>query len=283
MYDNPYSTRSRGLFVFLVDRSRHCLPTLGRGETIAHEAASEVNSWLQNLVIRCGKAEGVRDILDIAVIGYGSDAKGNPIIEPALLGPLAGRQLVSISEISKHHARMDEVLACILDEETGEILEMPTQCPVWIDPVAQGEPPLCAAIVEVCSIVDEWTQRFPESFPPIVVNITSGVFADGNPWPYADALKRRETREGRVLLLHQYISASGVVAPMLFPNDLRRLPDAPARALFSCSSQFPQELLRPHGPYGQLHVPGASPGCKCMSVNTSLVGLLHGLPLDSRW
>ena len=72
----------------------------------ADELALAINAWLQNMVIACSKSEGFKEYLDIVVLGYGSDDDGNPIIEPALIGPLAGRELVSISDVAAGPARI---------------------------------------------------------------------------------------------------------------------------------------------------------------------------------
>jgi len=231
--------------------------------TIAAEVSAAVNTCLQDIVIYGSFGQGFHDGLSVVVLGYRSDEYGRAIVQPALIGTLAGREFVSISDLAIHPARIDEVFACILDEETGKILEMPTQVPVWIDPVAKGESPLCAALAEACRIVDEWIPWFPRSFPPIVWNITSGTFSDGNPWPYADALKRRGTQDGRVLLFHTYVRPGGTRSPFAFPDAATPMPDAAAKALVSTASVLPgtlrrQQLVRGHD---------ISESARCLSYN----------------
>jgi hypothetical protein len=224
-----------GLLVVLVDQSRHTT-------TMAEEISIAANIFLQYMVISRSLSEGFHDSLHVVVLGYRSDEYGRSLVHPALIGPLAGRELVSISEIANNPTRIDNVTVFIPDEETGELLELPQQAPVWIDPVAKGESPLCAALAETCRIVDEWIPRFPRSFPPIVWNISSGVFSDGDPWPYADALKRRGTQDGRVLLMHTYVRSGGPQTPFMFPDAATPMPDAAAQALYTMASVVPQPL-----------------------------------------
>jgi len=237
-----------GLLVVLVDQSRQTATIVaGASTTIAAEVFTSVNACLQDIVISRTLCQGFHDGLHVVVLGYRSDEYGRAIVQPALIGPLAGREFVSISDLAKHPARIDENMALWPDDETGEMIEMTQHIPGWIDPVATGESPLCAALAEACRIVDEWIPRFPQSFPPIVWNITSGVFSDGNPWPYADALKRRGTHDGRVLLFQTYLTLTylgpgGTWSPFAFPNTATPMPDAAAKTLFATASVLPPRL-----------------------------------------
>lgn len=73
-----------------------------QGRTKAQGVADAINRFLQNLVIKCAKEEGVRDYYHVGVIGYGARAC------PALSGPLAGRELVPIGEVGNMPARIEE-------------------------------------------------------------------------------------------------------------------------------------------------------------------------------
>ena len=127
-YSQAINRQYKALFIFLLDQSFSMDDPIANSSSRKADAlALAINAWLQNMVIACSTSEGFKDYFDIAVIGYGSDDQGNAIIEPALIGPLAGREFVSISEIAGGPARVDEVTAFMQDEETGEMLEMPQQ------------------------------------------------------------------------------------------------------------------------------------------------------------
>ena len=76
-----------------------------------------------------------------------------------------------------------EVLAPIdegvfIDEETGELIEFPSESPVWIDPVAEGSTPMCHVLYHAHQILTGWIQQHPDSFPPIVIHISDGESQD---------------------------------------------------------------------------------------------------------
>jgi len=234
--------------------------------TIAAQVSTSVNACLQDIVIGCTLDRGFHDSLSVVVLGYRSDEYGRAIVQPALIGTLAGREIVSISDLANHPARIDENMALWPDDETGELLEWPQRIPVWIDPVSKGDSPVCAALAEACRIVDDWIPRFPQSFPPIVWNITSGIFSDGNPWLYADALKRRGTHDGRVLLFHTYLKhmvIGDTCWPFAFPNAATPMPDAAAKALFTTASVLPPQLRRQQWNHGQ----DISESARCLCYN----------------
>ena len=199
------------------------------------EHTAEMNAWLTELVISCSRAEGIKDFFDVAVLGYSADEQANPIIGPALIGPLAGRDIVTISEIADCPARVDTVMASIPDEVTGEMLDFPQPTPIWIDPITRGGAPICSAIVRACELLDAWIAQHPDSFPPIVINLTTGEDSQGDPIPYANALKQRTTSDGHVLFLNCCLS-SVAADSFLFKGNDEALSDGNERRLFAMSS-----------------------------------------------
>lgn len=252
-YGQDVCRSSPGLLFILVDQSRHA-------SAVCTDIAATVNACLEQLTYSRETSDNVVGGLDIALLGYRSDAYGRAIVRPAWIGPLAGLELVSIGDMNAHPARIEESMQLVPDEEPGEFLECPQRMPVWIDPVATGEAPLCAALAEACRIVDNWIPKFPNSFPPIVWNITSGIFSDGSPWPYADALKRRGTQDGRVLLFNTYLRSGGTWSPFVFPDKATPMPDEAAKALYAMASVVPRPL---HWDYGQT----LSESARCLAYN----------------
>src|SRR5271168_2801409 len=75
--------------------------------TLSHEAlADAVNSWLLNMSIRASGDHGIRDWMDVGVLGYRTHNL-TPLITPALVGALAGRSLVSIVDVANKPARIE--------------------------------------------------------------------------------------------------------------------------------------------------------------------------------
>ena len=277
-YAQEINRQNKALFVFLLDQSLSMEETMANsGERKIDALCSSLNAWLQNLSIACSKAEGFKDYFDISIIGYGSDQQANPIIGPAIIGPLAGREVVTIAELAENPARIDTVTAVMPDEETGEMLEMPQQMPVWIDPVLQGATPICSAIVKACEILDAWIAQHPNSFPPIVINITDGESSEGDPIPYADTLKQRETSDGNVLFFNCCVSSTAA-DPFLFRGNGELMPDSFSRQLFQMSSVLPEAIREKARLAGQ----ELEPNARGMAYNADMVSLIKFLDMGTR-
>src|SRR5437763_1576837 len=77
--------------------------------------------------------------------------------------------------------------------------------------------------------------RHPQSFPPIVLNLTDGRPSDGNPLDHAKAIGRVTTADGTALLFNLLLSAQPTL-PLCFPADERLLTDTWSKLLFRMSS-----------------------------------------------
>jgi len=244
---NPYrqviTRQHRALIIFLLNQSQSMEGLISNdGQRKIDGVTAAMNYWLWGLANICSRDYGFRDLFDVAVIGYRTDEQARPIIEPAMIGPLAGRDIATISEIAENPARIDTVMTFMPDEESGEMLEMPQQMPIWIDPVTRGRAPICSAIVQASELVDAWIAQHPDSAPPIVFNLTDGESLEGDPAPYAVALKRRETSDGNVLFFNCCMSPM-VAEPFLFNGDHEALPEGHVRQLFEISSLLPETWL----------------------------------------
>jgi hypothetical protein len=252
-------------------------PLGGSSSRKCDELARAVNGWLYNISIRASGDEGVRDYMDVGVIGYRTDQQANPILGPALAGPLAGRELVSISDIGNHPARIETVQQRIQDEETGEMMEFPSESPIWVEPVAEGSTPMCHVLYQAYQILNQWIQQHPDSFPPIVIHISDGESQDGDPIPYADAVKALATSDGNVLLFNCHLSMTPA-DQVLFPATPDGLPDELARVLFNMSSVLPEPFYRNVVAEG---IP-LQPGARGMAFNADLVVLVQFLDMGTR-
>ena len=139
------------------------------------------------------------------MLGYRTHNKV-PIILPALVGPLAGRSLVSIVEIANQPARIETTVQRMHDDETGQWMEVPSDSPVWVEPVANGSTPMCHVLIHARAVLQEWIKAHRDSFPPIVVHITDGASQDGDPLGPAAELTRLATSDGQVLLFNGHLS-----------------------------------------------------------------------------
>lgn len=277
-YSAEINRKNKALFVFLLDQSFSMEDPLANSTDRKVDAlTTAINKWLQNLSSQCSKDAGIMDYFDISIIGYCSDEQGNPIIEPAIIGPLAGREVVTISEVAENPARIDTKTALSQDQETGEMLERPANMPVWIDPVTRGATPICSAILKAIDIVDRWIAEHPDSFPPIVINITDGESSEGDPIPYADSLRERQTNDGNVLFFNCCLSSTPA-DPFLFRGNGEVLPDEFARTLFKMSSVLPESIVAKARTFKQ----ELEPKARGMAYNADMESLIHFLDIGTR-
>lgn len=278
VYQREISRDNKACILFLLDQSFSMTEPLGRSATRkCDELAMAVNRWLHNMAIRASGDVGIRDWMDVGVIGYRTDAKAQPILGPTLVGPLAGRPLVSIIDVGNHPARIDTTIQKIQDEETGETMEVPYDSPIWVDAIAEGSTPMCHVFHMAYGILESWIRQHPHSFPPIVVHITDGESQDGDPVPYAQAVRSLATSDGNVLLFNCHLSATSAES-VLFPATDAALNDRLAKVLFQMSSPLPEIFFRSALQEGF----PLQPGARGMAFNADLVVLLRFLDMGTR-
>jgi hypothetical protein len=245
----------------------------GAGESKRKKAdgvADAMNRLLQNLVIKCAKSEGVRDYYHVGVIGYGSE------IGPAFAGSLAGENLVPISRIADEPARIEERTKKV-DDGAGGLVDQTVKFPVWFDAVAKGGTPMCAALDRAHSVLAEWIQNHPDSFPPIVINITDGESTDGDPSTRAQALRDLVGSDGNVLLFNVHLS-SDRATPVEFPDSDAALPDKYAKLLFSLSSPLPGHMREAAQQEGYT----VTDGTRGFVFNADIVAVIRFLDIGTR-
>jgi hypothetical protein len=279
-YEREISRQHKGCFLFLLDQSFSMEEPLGGSqERKCDSLVTAINAWLQETVIRATGDSGVKDWLDVGVWGYRTDQQANSIIESVLQGPLAGRELVSIAEIGNSPARIDSKTQLVPDDDTGEMLEIPAEVPVWVDPMAEGGTPMCNVLYKAYESLERWINEgnHRESFPPIVINITDGESQDGDPIPYAESLAGLATDDGNVLLFNCHLSMTAA-DPFMFPASDEVLPDELARVLYRMSSVLPEKM------YSQAVASGfeLQPNARGMAFNANMVTLIKFLDMGTR-
>ncbi len=246
-YSAEISRSNPTLFVFLLDQSGSMSDPFGgqaqtgpgsMGASKAAGVADAVNRMLSNLVIRCSQGEVTRRYFEVAVLGYGAQ-RGQ--VAPALGGPLAGREIVSIADIGDAPARVED-RTMRQPDGAGGLVEMRVKFPIWFEPVAGSDTPMVQALERAAALVERWVSAHRSAFPPVVVHLTDGEATDGDPLPAARKLTRLATDDGNVLLFNCHISSS--MAPqVLFADSEGYLADAFSRTLFQMSSRLTPTML----------------------------------------
>jgi len=254
-YTAEISRSNPACLVFLVDQSGSMKDPFGSGEVPLRKAdflADVVNRTLHDLVIRCTKAEEIRDYFHVAVIGYGRHDRG---VVAAWAGALADRSLVKVSEVGEHPARIEERRKKVPDG-AGGLVEQAVRFPIWMDPVAENGTPMCAALQQAQQVVAQWVADHPNGFPPIVLHITDGESGDGDPTADGNAILGLATSDGNALLFNCHLSSQRA-AKSQFPSSADGLADPFARTLFAISSPLPPTFAGAAGEMGLAVTEGA--------------------------
>lgn len=219
-YQQEISRQHPACIMFLVDQSGSMMEPLGGDETVSkcHGVADAINKILLELILKSVKSheEGPRHFFDIGMIGYGDQ------VGSVLGGDLDGKELVSIVELTQHPLEPDQ--------------------PKWLQPHADGPTPMGAAISHAGGVLSAWANDHPESFPPIVINISDGAPTDEvDVW--VQRLTSINTEDGNLLLFNLNISRFAD-PPVMFPASPDALPNEFAKTLFGWSSVLPPSMFR---------------------------------------
>ena len=234
-YSAEISRANPTCLLFLLDESMSMSDQLPDGRTKADEVALILNRTLQDLIIRCGREDGVRDYFDVGVIGYHNETTRN-----ALPGPLNQEILHPLSQVDANPLRVEDRMRTMPDG-IGGLIEVPVKFPTWYVAFNSGGTPMCAALTKAAEELATWSDAHPSSFPPVVLHLTDGDPTDGDPEPIAEALAEIGTDDGSVILMNIHISPVSNHA-VIFPDDANVLSDDAASRLFRMSSFLPPSM-----------------------------------------
>jgi hypothetical protein len=271
-YSAQISRNNPTALVFLLDQSSSMLEAFGGqpDKTKAAGVADALNRLLQNLVLKCAKADGVRDFFQVAMFSYGGR------VSSAFGGTLAGKDLVPISELAHHPLRV-EVRTRKVDDGAGGLVEEKFKFPVWFEAHPAGRTPMCEALRKAKECMQSFLASHPNCYPPLVVNITDGQPSDGDPRDAAQELRNLTSSDGNVLLFNAHLSDKQN-RPIEFPQDETGFPDNFARLLFRMSSELPPKLIE--AAQASRYVVG--PKSRGFVFNADLVAVIRFLDIGTR-
>ena len=258
--------------LFLVDQSSSMDgPFAGQPDkSKAEGVADAINRLLQNLVLKCAKADGVRDYFHVGVIGYGAD------VGPKLAGTSKDRPLAPISAVANNPIRLEQRTRTI-DDGAGGLVEQTFRFPVWFEPTADGKTPMNAAIEMAQEVVSDFIATYPDCFPPMVLNLTDGKPTDANPLDAAVGLKGTKSTDGNVLVFNAHLSGS-TATPICFPAEEVAVPEKYGKLLFRMSSILPPKLMAAARDEGY-KIAGPARG---FVFNADLVAVIRFLDIGTR-
>ena len=229
-YDAEISRRKPSLFVFLIDQSRSMSRKIAGGKrSKSQEAAYAINKQLNEIISRCTKSDGVRPYFNVGVIGYGSRS--------GLALSLINESPIPINELEEYILRMEK------ETQTIEGEEIETEFPIWFEPVAAFDTPMTKALTLAGEWIVDWIGKYPDSFPPIIINISDGGATDGDPLEPAKDILDLGTSNGKTLIWNCHISETEGNT-IKFPKDEQDVKDDKnAKIMFHMSSPLPETFI----------------------------------------
>lgn len=272
-YQSQISSTNPGCMLFLLDQSGSMngdFPSQnGTSLQKAQGVADAVNRLVSELVLSCAQGESVRDRFHIGVISYSGEGASCP-------QGFAG--LKSISELADSPLRNEERTQQVPDG-AGGLVPVKVKLPVWFDPKAGGGTPMRAAVDHAYSLLEPWVQAHPDSFPPIVINITDGQSTDGDPSAGFTKLKGLATRDGGTLVMNVLLSDQSAGSRVAWPTTSEGVPSGHLRALVDVSSELP-DVMRRNG-ISRFEIPLES-GSRAVVLNGSIVDVVQMLWIGSQ-
>ncbi len=278
MYSARITRNNRAAFILLCDRSGSMAEeVVFEGERITKAVAVTriINMFVDELVNRCRREEGIRDYFDIAVIEYGGDGVV-PLI-PAKWG------FTTPSELAKTPVE-NMTLHILRRLPDGSQVTSVVRRRQWITPKASGDTPMGEALKEAEKLVRMWCSKpsNAKSFPPLILNITDGEASDAcyrELCDCADNIRDTGTSDGNTLLMNIHLATTGEPGPEIrFPSRLEEIPLHPyARLLWDMSSLMPDCYSSIISESGD----GGAPPFKAMAYNCTVNELFPMMTIGS--
>ena len=224
-YIKLIGTSSPGLIMILLDQSGSMSES-----NKAQDAAKAVNRVIYEIMLASRAGEIIKPRCYVGIIGYGE------IVYPIVGG--------TIAEVAAKPMRIEQIEKKVADG-AGGMVSIKMDMPVWVEPKAGSGTPMAEAFEQAYSIIEKWIQSNPNSFPPIIINVT-----DGEPNDHTSARVAAEkvmnlgTSDGKVLLFNAHITGTNLPTEIQLPSNTSEIADQYAKFLFDISSEIPPRLLQ---------------------------------------
>ena len=245
------SRANPGLMVFLIDCSASMLLPMNQvspdPKTLTKfQAASMIlDNFLYQCTIKCASEDKYKDYLDFVILGYG-DNTFSPISKIS-----TSEYPISVNKLDSSYESVEDFPEQELDETNSPIK--------WINSDSVGgNTAMLNAFTKVKKIIEDWVKKHPDSYPPILLNISDGMANDLprdeedndklDPLPLfelCNEIKKIQTNDGNTVIGN--IHLSDVVGKLVkFPvsiDEILDIEDPAAVTLFEMSSTIPAPWL----------------------------------------
>ena len=239
MYEAEISRWNPTSFIFLLDQSASMNEEVPVGISKAEVATNFLNECLKEMIVIGSKPNGVSDYVDVAVLGYGESGVINCLKTERIISPL--------SEIQQSVIRVENRKKRVSDDD-GSVIEVEVRFPIWVEAKAKGDnatklESMKDALMETATQLAYWCENHPNSYPPILMHITDGIYGGdlGEISEIVEIIKEFSTNDGNVLMFNLQISADSA-DPIVFPDSLPNSYSC-SQPLFAMSSELPIEII----------------------------------------
>ena len=277
MYSNPITRLHPTAFVVLIDRSgsmKEKILFAGEEMPKSRAVALVANSFIDELLHRARRENGVCDYYDIAVLGYSGDGVES-LLSPA--GDFTSPSRLAASKVRREQITRERMLP------SGRSVVAVTAQNMWIEPKAAGITPMCGAMRDALVLLQKWCRRRTNaaSYPPTLINITDGEVSDGDEEAVrslAAAIRATGTADGNTLMINIHLAKSCDTRPVLFPSSPDELPaQRYARLLYDISGEMPANY---HDVIAAIR-PGAAGPFRGMAYNSPVGDLVAMMNIGS--
>ena len=234
----------------------------------AKGVADAINRLIAELILTCMEGELVLDRIHLGVVTYGGDQASLPQGFPMLR---------ALSEVAANPLRIETRTMEVYDGAGGTVRKE-TRFPLWFEPQASGATPMCHALAMARSLIEPWSASHPDSFPPVIFNITDGASTDGDPLPGMKSLQACGTQDGQALSIN-ILLADGRGGATIFPTSAGNFPEGPLRSLVEGASVLPEVMRRRAASRHEIDIPE---GARGVVLNAHLVDVVKLLDIGSR-
>ncbi len=253
----------------------------GHPGRIKGEIASDaVNRIVDTLVQRCSSGMEVRDYFHIGILGFTSERGRGRRLEITNFLPetIPEQPFLPISQVAEAAKIVERR---VRENYGGEIIEVKRRMPVWLQVEPKNWDPMRGMLEFVERPLAEWTELYPNAYPPTVIVVCDGWASDGDPQKAAQSIRNVRTNDGNALLFIVHLS-SAQTEPTMFPaqeNGLPSLGEAPddSRLMFRMTSVLPESIRWQAANMG---IP-AGEGSRGLILNADAVALAQFLDIGT--
>jgi hypothetical protein len=182
---------------------------------------------------------------EVAVVGYRTDAHGQPNVGTRWGGALAGQTFVPVRELGATPLRVEKRIRRLPSADPlAPPREEEVSFPIWYEPAAEGGAPQAAAYGCCRQLLDAWSsQAGAGAGIPLVVHVWASNATDADHHNLVDALRQWQGAGGTPVVFHCHLGSAPAGPAVLYPSNRLSLSIGPVRDSFDCASPLPPEVV----------------------------------------